>query len=264
MKVVILTSSLNGNAAFQLEQLLISTEISVEMVIYNQGEIINKRKFYQRKISKIMKVGLIGALNGIRMRKWYSRDAKAYLNVAAIDQICLENNIRFKRTPTINCKRTISLFKEANADIGLSLGNGYIGSKVFNIPKYGMLNVHHEQLPAYQNAQSVIWQIFNGKSFTGYTIHKINKKIDAGEIIYQEMFPIEFRKDLADTVSYNYSLLWKRSALGMIVILEDFHYYFNNGNPQNHQDRNVYTTPTIFQFFRIKKRFNALKKIASL
>jgi phosphoribosylaminoimidazolecarboxamide formyltransferase/IMP cyclohydrolase len=48
---------------------------------------------------------------------------------------CNANNILIEHTPTINCSTTIKLFKKANADVGLSVGNSYIGKKVFSIPK---------------------------------------------------------------------------------------------------------------------------------
>ena len=73
-----------------------------------------------------------------------------------------------------------------NVDLAISLGCSYISSKIFNIPKYGMINIHHEILPEYQNAQSVIWQLFNNSNKTGYTIHKITKKIDDGPILFKK------------------------------------------------------------------------------
>src|SRR3712207_8581825 len=46
-----------------------------------------------------------------------------------------------------------SLVKSADAALGLSLGNSYISSRIFTLPTYGMLNIHGEVLPDFQNAQ---------------------------------------------------------------------------------------------------------------
>ena|ERR1700730_1743036 len=62
------------------------------------------------------------------------------------------------RVDGINSDGTVEIFTAA---LGLSLGNGYISKRVFSIPKFGMINVHSERLPEYQNAQSVIWPIYN-------------------------------------------------------------------------------------------------------
>jgi methionyl-tRNA formyltransferase len=261
IEVIILTSSSQGAASVQLAELVKSNKIRVKAVVLNRGLIANKWKFYKRKIGKAFKIGLFGALNGIRMRKWYSRGIHKYLDVQPIQSICEEHRIPLKVTPTINCSQTIEYFKDANADVALSLGNGYIGSKVFSITKYGMMNIHHEELPSYQNAQSIIWQIYNNSSYTGYTIHKIDKHIDTGDIIYKEVMPIAFKEDLSNTVSFNYAKLWKMSSEGLVKVLENFEDYFENSMPQG--QGNSYTTPNLRQYIRILKNFKKLKRVSA-
>ena len=264
MNIIILTSSLQGLGSHQLKRILQSDTINVKMIVVSKGEIRNKKRYAKRKIRKILKIGIFGALNGFRMRKWYSTESiGCYLDdIEPLDKICSDSNIPFKTTPTINCQQTISIFREANADLGLSLGNGYIGSKVFMIPKLGMINIHHEELPDYQNAQSIIWQIFNHSSFTGYTIHKIDKHIDTGEILYKEKIPIVFRNNLSDTVSYNCARLWERSALGFVKLLENFSFYFEHSVPQ--KNGNSYTTPSLFQYMKIVRQFKKMRKMQEL
>ena len=152
---------------------------------------------------------------------------------------------------------TIGLFSEYKADIGLSLGNGYIGSKVFSIPKFGMLNIHHEELPNYQNAQSIIWQLYNRSYFTGYTIHKIDRNIDTGDIVYKERIPIEIKDTLKETVSFNYAKLWKNSSKGLVQVLEKFSMYFEGSSKQ--EKGKVYTTPSLIQYVRIYINYRRMK-----
>lgn len=258
MNIIILTSSQRGSGAYQLKQLVDSNNINIKMVILNTREGKKSKGFIKKKITKIFEIGILGAFNGIRMRKWYVNGIHSYLDVSEIEETCTANNIVFKKTPEINCAKTIDLFKEAKADLGLSLGNGYIGSKVFRIPTYGMVNIHHEELPDYQNAQSIIWQIFNGSKNTGYTIHKIEKKIDNGDILFKENVPIVFRKNLSDTVSYNYARLWQESSKGLLKMLNNFDYYKKNAISQ--KEGNTYTTPTILQYLKIVQNFKKLKK----
>lgn len=257
--VIILTSSVRGSASIQLAELVKSKKIKVKAVVLSQGLITNKKRYYKRKINKAFKIGLFGALNGIRMRKWYSQGISEYLNVQSLENLCDLHNIPLSVTPTINCSQTVDYFKNANADLGLSLGNGYIGRKVFSIPKFGMINIHHEELPSFQNAQSIIWQIYNNSKNTGYTIHKIDKHIDAGEILYKEVVPIIFKKDLKNTVSFNYAALWKKSSEGLVKVLENFESYFENSISQGHG--NTYTTPSLRQYLIILKNFKKMKEV---
>lgn len=259
IEVIILTSSNQGSASVQLAKLVKSEKIKVKAVVLNRGLITNKKKYYKRKISKTLKIGLIGALNGIRMRKWYSKGVSEYLNVEPIEKLCNLYDIPLKVTPTINCPQTMEYFKDASADIGLSLGNGYIGKKVFSVPKYGMINIHHEELPAFQNAQSIIWQIYNNSNNTGYTIHKIDKHIDTGEILFKEIVPITFKQDLESTVSFNYSVLWKKSSEGLVKLLENFEGYYEKSIPQG--QGKSYTTPSIKQYLKILRNFKKMKKV---
>ena len=257
MKVLILTSSLNGTAAHHLEVMLKEPSIEVVSVIFNQGMVKSKYKKAIQKCKKLFKIGWVGALNGIKMRRWYQQDLSAYLQINNLENICRENKVPFFKTERINSEQTVTLFKNAKADIGLSLGNGYIAKKVFSILPFGMLNIHHELLPDYQNAQSVIWQIYNGSKNTGYTIHKINEKIDAGEILLQEALPIQFEETFASTVSATYALLLKHSAEGVVRVLKSYETFLKSAKTQGHG--HTYTTPSYRQYLKMKSQFIQLK-----
>ena len=257
MKVLILTSSMNGTAAHHLEVMLKEPSIEVVSVIFNQGMVKSRYKKMIQKAKKLLKIGLFGALNGIKMRKWYQQDLSAYLQINNLEGICRDNRIPFHKTERINSEQTETLFKNANAEIGLSLGNGYIAKKVFSILPFGMINIHHELLPNYQNAQSVIWQIYNGSKNTGYTIHKINEKIDAGEILFQEAFPIQFKETFASTVSATYALLIKQSAEGLVRVLKSYETFLKSAKTQGHGQ--TYTTPSFRQYLKMKSQFIQLK-----
>ncbi len=258
MRVIILTTSLYGTTGHHLPALHQCKDVEIAMVVVSEGQVINRKKQILKRIKKILKIGLRGAMNGIRMRKWYTEDINKYCKVENAEEYCRAHNIPLKRVPSTNSEETIQLFKEANADVGLSLGNGYISGKVFKVPKCGMLNIHHEVLPQYQNAQSIIWQLYNGSSETGYTIHKINKHIDTGEILLQEKMPIVFRDTLEDTVAFNYARLFDASAEGLVRVLKNFEQYFAAAKPQG--KGTSYTTPSYMQFLKIKKQFEKLKK----
>jgi len=248
---------LEGSASVHLEELVKLDKIKIKAVVLNRGEVNNPQSQKKRIFKKIMKIGLFGAINGVRIRKYFTTGLNKYLKIESIEKICSENTIPFKTTPTINCAETITIFEEANAEVGLSLGNGYIGSKVFCLPKFGMINIHHEELPAYQNAQSIIWQIYNGSRNTGYTIHKIDKEIDQGEILFQESIPIDFRETLGETISFNYAKLWGKSAVGLVKVLEDFHNSFDNSKPQG--KGTSYTTPSLWSYMKMEREFKRLK-----
>lgn len=257
MRILILTSSKSGTAAYFLPYLLERSELKITGVVFNRGDLKSKKNNKKRVIKKIFKIGILGAINGIRMRKWYGEGVKKYVAIQNIEELCLIHNIPYRETGNINSSETIRHFKELQPDLALSLGNSYIGSRVFTIPKLGMLNVHGEVLPDYKNAQSVIWQIYNNSDHTGYTIHEINKGIDTGNILKQEKFPILFKQSLSETVSATCAEILKRSAQGMVEVLIHFNAYKQKAIVQ--KGGNSYTTPGIFQFMRIVRNFYSLR-----
>ena len=95
MKVLILTSSLNGTAAHHLTSLLKESSIQVERVIYSQGVPKSKYRKAILKLRKILKIGLLGAINGIKMRRWYQEDVSKYIKIENLEVLCLENKIPF-------------------------------------------------------------------------------------------------------------------------------------------------------------------------
>ncbi|MEM9075509.1 MAG: formyltransferase family protein [Bacteroidota bacterium] len=258
MDIIILTSNLFGSASLHLKELSTSEKVKIKMVVLSEGKILNKKKHYLRRFKKFRKVGLLGALNGIRMRKWYTDRVFEYVEIEPIDKLCKDMGIPFKTTPTINCNKTLEIFEEAKVGLGLSIGNTYISKKVFSIPKYGMINIHYEELPEYQNAIGVIWQLYNKSTHTGYTIHEIDRHIDTGDILKKERMPILFRDSLKHTVANTYANIWKKATKGMKLVVEDFEHHQENKNPQT--NGKIYTTPSGYEFLMVIKNFKQLKR----
>ena len=58
-----------------------------------------------------------------------------------------------------------------------------------DLKKKKYINVHGSLLPKYRGLHSIFWAIMNGEDELGYTIHKVNGRIDDGDILYQYRFP---------------------------------------------------------------------------
>ena len=153
-----------------LPELCLNPQLDVVKVIFARKNSSNQIKKLKRILLKISRIGLLGALNGIRLRKWYS-----YGSVKDIYSICKTNNIQFIETDYLNHSKTIDIFLKANAQLGVSLGNGYIPKSIFSIPKFGMINIHTELLPAFRGGADIIWPIYERVYETGFTIHQITK-----------------------------------------------------------------------------------------
>jgi methionyl-tRNA formyltransferase len=184
------------------------------------------------------------------MRRWYRT------NALDLKLLCDRLHIPVFETDRTNSDLTIELFKEAGADLGLSLGNSYISPSVFGIPKYGMINVHGERLPEYQNAQSVIWPIYYCETMTGLTIHQIERSIDAGKILYSEVYPIIFCRQLSETVRKTVKLTQERTAPAVRYVCENYLTLLRDARTQEGGQK--FTTPTIREFYRMTRNNTVL------
>ena len=112
-----------------------------------------------------------------------------------------------KAIPTIQPKKlnspeVLSIVKELDADIVLSLQNNMIIGedwlKIFN-ERLGIVNVHYAPLPKYGGYWPEMWAIWNGETDFAVTMHYVEKGLDSGPIIAQYNFdisPLETRESL--------------------------------------------------------------------
>jgi methionyl-tRNA formyltransferase len=257
MRVIILTSTSCGTASRCLPELVASDKIEVICVVWAEGGVSSSAfKWYKFKLKKVLKIGLMGALNGIRIRPWFQGGPTEHIEV-----LCNKFSIPLHRLGVLNSERTVEIFKEANADLGLSLGNGYISRRIFSIPRFGMINMHGERLPQYQNAQSVIWPIYNMERTTGLTIHQIDDKIDTGPILYQEEYPIEFHASFKETVTNTTHQTCNKVALAVRHVCENYDELSKKANPQT--NGKSYTTPSFWAFLTMVRNNRKLYESAS-
>lgn len=65
--------------------------------------------------------------------------------------------------------------------------------KIINVKKFqtkNLFNIHFSLLPEYKGMYTSIWPILEGKSYSGVSLHRIDRGIDTGDLIAQEKFSI--------------------------------------------------------------------------
>lgn len=245
MKVAIVTSVRNGNASWCLPALL-KSRCDVAGVIVSAGVPTSQWAHRKRKAIKAWRIGLLGAFNGIGMRPWFA-DPQA----EDIVSVCRRLGVPVVETERTNSDETRGALRQWNVDLALSLGNTYIGKKLFSIPRLGMINVHEEILPAFQGAQSIIWPIHEGVRETGFTIHQVDEHIDTGRILYQQRFPIQFRPTLEETVVNNLMTCRQLIPAAVTSVCEDYDAVQRSSIIQSRG--RSFTTPSIWQFWRMQR-----------
>lgn len=245
MRVAILTSLERGFPSLCFEALR-ARGVEVAVVIGAEGTASSRAGRLRKIARKVRRIGLLGALNGMRMRRWYAEDVERLAPSEPLRRLCTRAGVPLRMTRSVNDPATVAALRESGAVLGLSLGNPWIAPAVYTALPEGMLNVHHELLPEYQGAQSVIWSLRDGRRTTGYTIHRIERGIDTGAMVSRVEVPIEFRESLADTVTATYAALLVHSAETLAAVVATWGEHVET--PQPRGDARRFTTPTWREF----------------
>jgi UDP-4-amino-4-deoxy-L-arabinose formyltransferase/UDP-glucuronic acid dehydrogenase (UDP-4-keto-hexauronic acid decarboxylating) len=67
-----------------------------------------------------------------------------------------------------------------------------VKEELLSVPRVAALNLHGSLLPKYRGRAPVNWVLVKGETETGVTLHVMEVKPDAGDIVAQEAVPIDF------------------------------------------------------------------------
>jgi methionyl-tRNA formyltransferase len=115
---------------------------------------------------------------GARPDKWFSSE----------ELLARDNKIHVFKIKDIHSVDFIKSIQSLKPAI-IVVGGGWhqrIPAEILRIPEYGCINIHPSLLPEYRGTSVHIWQILNGVSKSGATIHYMDEDFDTGDIIAQQ------------------------------------------------------------------------------
>ncbi|RAY16071.1 methionyl-tRNA formyltransferase [Actinomadura craniellae] len=93
----------------------------------------------------------------------------------------------------------MSRLKEADPDVIVATNwRTWIPPRIFDLPRYGTLNVHDSLLPKYAGFAPLIWALINGEKEVGVTAHMMTEEMDAGDVVLQRAVPVGDTDTAAD------------------------------------------------------------------
>ncbi|MFQ6610388.1 MAG: methionyl-tRNA formyltransferase, partial [Fidelibacterota bacterium] len=106
----------------------------------------------------------------------------------------------------------LSQVRDCYPDIIVVVAFQILPKSVFEIPKYGAVNIHASLLPKYRGAAPIQRAILAGENETGVSTFQITKKVDTGSILLQRKIEIGKNETCGE--------LWERlSKLGAEIIV---------------------------------------------
>ncbi len=136
-------------------------------------------------------------------------------------------------------KKLLSTISSLKPELGVVVAYGKIlPPELFNLFKYGCINIHASLLPKLRGPAPVEWAIMKGFTETGVTIMQIDEGIDTGPIYLQaktKIFPDENSQEVKSRLAY----------LGSSLLIETIKGIFTNSLVPKPQTGNPTYAPFI-------------------
>lgn len=105
---------------------------------------------------------------------------------AAVKKYAVKKGLKVLQPEKFRNEEFLAELKSLKADLQVVVAFKMLPEVVWNMPKFGTLNLHASLLPQYRGAAPINWAIINGDKETGVSTFLLQHEIDTGNIIYQE------------------------------------------------------------------------------
>jgi peptidoglycan/xylan/chitin deacetylase (PgdA/CDA1 family) len=99
--------------------------------------------------------------------------------------------IRVHKVAAINGEEACALVREFGPDLGIALGAPILKPVLFTLPRLGTINLHKGRLPDYRGMPPAFWELHNGETSVGCTVHKVEAGLDTGDILLERSVAVE-------------------------------------------------------------------------
>lgn len=147
-----------------------------------------------------MGVGCIKALldAGIQIELVVTHADDPHENIwfASVAALCQERGIPYVQPEASDLLELLPQFKKIAPDYIFSFYYRYlISTAILDTARIAALNMHGSLLPKYRGRAPVNWAVLHGETETGASLHIMEAKPDAGDIVGQEAVPIDPDED---------------------------------------------------------------------
>ena len=154
------------------------------------------------------------------------------IKFSPVKKFAISNNIKYFQPKNLKDQSFIDKIKSINPDIIVVVAFRMIPKSIWQIPKYGTINLHASLLPNYRGSAPINWAIINNENFTGVTTFFIDDKIDTGDILLQEKIKLDKKINAGE-------LHDKLKVIGASTVKKTIKEILNNSLIKKKQEHNV-------------------------
>ena len=112
------------------------------------------------------------------------------LHESKIKQYAVSKGIEVLQPVKLRDETFVNRLKELRPDLGVVVAFRMLPEVVWQLPKYGTINLHGSLLPRYRGAAPIHWAVINGDKETGVTTFRLKHELDTGDVLMQASTPI--------------------------------------------------------------------------
>ena len=101
------------------------------------------------------------------------------------DALSTRINVQVLRVDELHSAQSLAAVRDFIPNLGLSLAAPILREPLFAIPKLGTINLHKGRVPDYRGMPPAFWELWNGESVVGCTVHQVDAKLDTGQVVRQ-------------------------------------------------------------------------------
>ncbi len=158
-------------------------------------------------------------LDGIAARTISETEVQELLSRAfpersySLPELCERRGFPLYEVGNLNSPQAAESLRRLRPDLGIVLGTRILKRSTFAVPRLGSINLHKGKVPEYRGMPPAFWELYDGCTAAGVTIHQVDNKLDTGAVFGTRQVSIHRH----ETES---SLLYKLDVVGSSLLAE--------------------------------------------
>tara|TARA_B100001142_G_scaffold322598_1_gene371133 strand:+ start:501 stop:2207 length:1707 start_codon:yes stop_codon:yes gene_type:complete len=152
---------------------------------------------FKKNLFKVIDLRLIGLIKKLIHKIEYKSAANLYpnyekkitLNKDTTNELISVEGLWSKTSIFLDFTEADLLkISEAKLDCIIRCGSGILKGKILNLPKFGILSIHHGDNRKNRGGPTGFWEVINNDPSSGFIIQKLNNELDGGEVLIRGNF----------------------------------------------------------------------------
>ena len=159
----------------------------------------------------------------------------------SFNEYAMSKGIKLLKCKDAGTTEIEKLIEKLSPDFLISFNfNQKIKNKIISIPNIAAINIHPSYLPDYKGVDPLLQAKIRKEQNMGVTLHVLAKKLDEGDILLQEEYPMNYR----NSIIKDYIFLFGRGAELAGKVIENYEYYYNKRKKQDPNSGHYDSWPT--------------------